>query len=343
VTVARHNYTDYNLSAEYVSRHIIGLVTAVHISDGAWQTKIGYEYDSGAGQLVAAPAGTVQHDAAYTTGLLAGRANLTAVSRYDVTDINNESKKTMTRFGYDTNGSVVFTRDALNRQTNLSYADSFSDGVNRNTSGYPTKITPPVGTGDTAANLASTRQYDYDFGAVTRTQGAVPAGQTQGPIQTTEYDAAGRISRINNLTTNAYRRWVYDPTGYVSIFETVVAGSPEAYTTVVYDGAGRVRATGGDHPGSTGLFRGQFTLYDSMGRTSQQSNPAEMTSAWVPAGDDVSGWVWTQQTYDWKGRPLLTTNADGTTKAATYGGCGCAGGEVVTIRDELSRRQRSRF
>jgi hypothetical protein len=32
--------------------------------------------------------------------------------------------------------------------------------------------------------------------------------------------------------------------------------------------------------------------------------------------------------------PLVTTNTDGTTKEASYAGCGCAGGEVVTLTDE---------
>ncbi len=55
----------------------------------------------------------------------------------------------------------------------------------------------------------------------------------------------------------------------------------------------------------------------------------------------LGGWVYTLQNYDWKGRPLVTTNpsitgnpADTTTKEASYIGCGCAGGEVVTITDE---------
>jgi YD repeat-containing protein len=65
-----------------------------------------------------------------------------------------------------------------------------------------------------------------------------------------------------------------------------------------------------------------------------------MNGSWIPAGDDAAGRVWTYQQYDWKGRPTLTTNPDGTTTEATYGGCGCAGGEVVTVRDEVGRRQR---
>jgi hypothetical protein len=43
---------------------------------------------------------------------------------------------------------------------------------------------------------------------------------------------------------------------------------------------------------------------------------------------------YTTQTYDWKGRPRITTNPDGTTKEASYSGCGCAGGEVITLTDE---------
>ena len=35
-----------------------------------------------------------------------------------------------------------------------------------------------------------------------------------------------------------------------------------------------------------------------------------MNSSWVPVGDDAAGMYYTQQTYDWQGRPLVTTNPD---------------------------------
>jgi hypothetical protein len=35
----------------------------------------------------------------------------------------------------------------------------------------------------------------------------------------------------------------------------------------------------------------------------------------------------------------VTTNTDLTTKEASYSGCGCAGGEVVTLTDAVGRRQ----
>ncbi|MDX6445402.1 MAG: hypothetical protein QOH71_2476 [Blastocatellia bacterium] len=115
----------------------------------------------------------------------------------------------------------------------------------------------------------------------------------------------------------------------------------EAYSIQVLDGAGRVSAAASNHPGSVGGYSSVYSNYDLMGRVSRQSNPTETTSGWAPSGDDAAGWLFTQQTYDWKGRPLVTTNTDGTTKEASYGGCGCAGGQVVTFTDEAGRRQKT--
>jgi YD repeat-containing protein len=77
-----------------------------------------------------------------------------------------------------------------------------------------------------------------------------------------------------------------------------------------------------------------------MGRLSQQTNPAEINGSWIPSGDDVLGWASTLQTYDWNGRPVRTTNPDSSYRENTYGGCGCAGGEQITVRDERGRRKR---
>ena len=339
--ILRETYTDYNLSQAYLDRHIIGLVSAVHISNGSeWQAKVAYFYDAGGDQLQATDTAATQHDAAYGTDFTA-RGNVTAVARYDVMDINNNNKRLITQVGYDVDGSVVFTRDPLNHQSKLGYTDSFSDNVNRNTFAYPTKVTPPIAAGETAESYSSTTQYNYYFGAVTRTQGAVPAGQTAGPVQTFAYDAAGRISRVDNLSNGAWKYWAYpDRQDAVQTLTAINSDTPSYYQITVVDGAGRLRAQGGDLPNVTGRYWGQFTYYDVMGRVSQTSNPAEISSSWTPVGEDAAGWIWTQQAYDWKGRPTVTTNPDGTTKEVTYGGCGCAGGEVVTLRDEVGREQR---
>jgi YD repeat-containing protein len=340
-TEIRHTFTGYHMSQDYLDKRIIGLLRAVHVSDTfTWQSIIYYAYDAGGEQLIATPASTVQHDAAYDSAWQ-WRGNLTTITRYDVTDIDNPGKRAVTKLGYDTNGSLVFTRDPLNREAKISYDDSFSDGINtRNTFAYPTKRTPPLAAGENPVNFSATAQYNHDFGAVARTEGPVPAGHAQGAIQTFEYDSAGRLSRVNNLVNNAYRRWVYEPQGHVTAYSIVEAGAQETFSTTVFDGMGRVRASSGENPHSTGGYRGQYTQYDVMGRVFKQSNPTEMDQLWEPKGDDLAGWVWTEQAYDWQGRPTLTTNPDGTTKEISYGGCGCAGGEVVTMRDERGRRQR---
>ncbi len=340
-TMLRRTYTDYNLNSNYLNRRIIGLVTAVHVVDHAtesYASKTTFDYDWG-GEYLAAPSQTpIRHDSTnYGAGFVTGRGNLSGVWRWDVTDINNVSKATqVSRTGYNTTGSVTFSRDALGHQTSISYADAFSDQVNRNSFAYPSSVTDAEG-------FTSTAEYRFDLGAVTKT--IVPSkgtGLTGDPIQYLEhrmtYDSVGRTDRVTNQNNGAYTRYVYLAYGSVQSFtqdQTVV----ERYNIAEFDGAGRVRALGMNHSNSTGGYTVQYMKYDIMGRLSQQSNPTEVNSSWVPAGDDAV-WEWTLQTYDWKGRPLQTTTPGGTTRDNTYGGCGCAGGETVTVRDERGRRRK---
>ena len=333
VTVLRRTHTDYRYDSAYMTRRVIGLPSLIFVYDGsgvlAGKTWYDYDWPAASALLVATPQTTIQHDSSYDINFVAGRGNLVLVLRFDLTDPNNSAGKASEyKYGYDTNGSMVLTRDHLWHQTNYNYQDSFSDGNNsRNTFAYPTTVTDPD-------SFNSTVQYNYDFGAVTRTQ------DPKGAVQTTTYDSAGRPDRITNQTSGAYARHFYGSSGYVQTYATIQNGAGEAYSITYFDGVGRVRATGGDLPNSTGGYSGQLTYYDVMGRVSQQTNPAEMNAGWVPSGDDAAGWVSTTQTYDWNSRPLLTTNPDGTTREKTYSGCGCAGGYQTTSRDERGRRKR---
>ena len=196
-------------------------------------------------------------------------------------------------------------------------------------------------------DYSSTVTYNFDFGAVTRKQTPQPNTTVNlpGPVQSFLYDAAGRIERVTATTNGAYTRYVYGP-NYVQTFATVNTIADEVSSKTVFDGLGRTTGVAGNHPGSVGGYKAQLTQYDLMGRAVKQSNPTEINGDWNPAGDDAAGWLYTQQTYDWQGRPLITTNTDGTTKEASYSGCGCAGGDVVTFSDEgtidagvLKRRQ----
>lgn len=99
-TELRHTFIGYLMTQPYLDNRLIGLVRAVHVSDThTWHTIIYYDYDAGGTQLVAPPANTIQHDAAYGTGISV-RGNLTTITRYDVYDINNASKRAVTQVGY---------------------------------------------------------------------------------------------------------------------------------------------------------------------------------------------------------------------------------------------------
>lgn len=327
----RTNTTYFDAGANqqaYLDRRVIGLVREKIVYDGnnVPQSRVWYDYDWANEYWAALPTAATNHD---SSGTNYGRGNLCWVGRWDVNDFNNSTKVIFTTTKYNRTGSVIRSDDHLGQGTAFSYTDSFSDAVNRNTYAYPTTMTD-------ADNNSSTAQYNYDFGAITRGQ------DPKGAVQTILYDSVGRRQRVTDQFTGAYTRWEYATANtFVAAFSTMEAGQGEAFEGTAFDGLGRYRATQVDLPGSTGGYSTTITSYDVMGRINQQSKPTEMTALWIPAGDDAAtGFVWTNQAYDWNGRPTVTTNPDGSTKEKIYGGCGCAGGEQTTIRDENGRRKR---
>ena len=332
-TEIRRTFTDYNLSQTYLDHRIIGLVSAVHLTDvGSFQGKITYDYDDPA-RLTALPASATQHDSSYNASFTA-RGNLTSVSRWDFNDVNNAAKKLTSYTNYFVTGTPKSATDPSTHTSTISYADAFSDGVveRPKTFAYPTTVTDADG-------FSSTVQYNFDFGATTRTQSPAPLDQSQGAIQTMAYNNLGQLERVTTTNNDAYKRFWYGP-NYVASYATVNNVADELYAIQVVDGLGRVIGATSNHPGSYGGYRLVSTIYDQMGRATKVSNPTEINSSWLVSGDDAGGIYYTEQTYDWKGRPLVTTNTDLTTKTASYSGCGCAGGEVVTLTDEVNRRRK---
>ena len=76
-------------------------------------------------------------------------------------------------------------------------------------------------------------QYNYDFGAKTRSQGPPPAGQSHGVIQTIAYDSTARVDRVTTLNTGAYTRYIHGPY-YTQSFSSVNAGLIESATVWLY-------------------------------------------------------------------------------------------------------------
>ena len=335
-TKLRSTRTDYNTSTSYSDRRILGVVSETRIYEGdvnnggTLKSKVGFNYDeTGSIQGTDAP---VQHDNTnYSASFVIGRRNLSSIKRYNV---NNIAQFTTMTSKYNTAGSIVSTKDALNHEVSRGYGDSFSDGVSRNTFAYETTINDPD-------NYSSTLKYNFDFGYITRRQ--TPATNvttnTPGPEQSYTYDDLGRLERVTNLVNNGYRRFVYfDNQTRFDTYTTIQDGLGEVQSINMLDGVGRSIGMASSFPGSAGGFRGQMVAYDVMGRMSKTSKPTEtsaigLLSQWQATGDDGT-WAYAQQSYDWKGRPLVSTNTDGTTKLASYTGCGCAGGEVTTLQDE---------
>ena len=263
-TILRKTLTDYNFGSAYTDRRIIGLVSAIQVSDAtSILSKTTFEYDE-SGFLLAQSA--IQHDSANYGGTsFTARGNLTTVKRWDSNSPTDSSKAiSQRRTGYNSTGSPVFFRDALSHQTTVNYTDSFSDASkNGNTFAYPTTVTD-------ADSFSSTVQYNFDFGAVTRTQ------DPNGAVQTMAYDATGRISKVTNAVNNAFTEWVYPNTmteinQHTTISDGSIANAAQrAFSTTLFDGSGRVRYVASDLPPTAGRFRAQRFIYDNMGRVVQQ-------------------------------------------------------------------------
>ncbi len=354
-----YSNTTYLLNATYIKtsgwgntqRWIVGLPSASYNyqpnnavgSSYTTMSKATYQYDqSGYLEHQLPGAGTIiNHDTAnFGLSFLAGRANLTSATKWDATDENNSTKAITSSTKYNTTGAPTTQylpdNNLTGRTTIMSYLDSFSDSTANNTLAYPTTVTDPDG-------KQSKLQYRFDIGAVTRTQDPKmwAADASKGIVS--KYDALGRLTRVDNQFSTGYTRYSYDTAFYWLVSNTKADDvGNELYATTTYDGHGRRRANVTAHPNSTLGHRSQYNVYDTMGRVVQSSNPTEVNSSWQYAGgDDNGGYIWSQQTYDWKGRPKVTTNQDGTTKSYEYGGCGCTGEATVTVTDEVGRKTRS--
>ena len=201
-TEIRHTFTDYNLSQAYLDRRIIGLVSAVHLTNvSQYQSKITYSYDDPA-RLDGVPAAATQHDVNYNLSLTA-RGNVTAVSRWDVTDINNASKDAHHIHELLHDGNASFD-DRSSRTPRTPSATL----IRSRTASIATPLPTPRRS-QMPTTSAPSIQYNFDFGATTRTQSPAPANQSQGAIQTMTYNNLGQLEQVTTTNNNAYKRFWY--------------------------------------------------------------------------------------------------------------------------------------
>jgi YD repeat-containing protein len=362
-TVLKQSYVQYLLDSPYISRRIIGLPSEVQTfgrNESAvlvQSSRSTYVYDQGDfnDSTLSQSIAPVQHDPAYDANFITGRGNLTSATRHDV---NGQLAATTSSVKYNTAGSIVLQSDPLGRSTQFVYLDDemFNDGISRNTSAYPTKIKEVANTGD-PTNNSSSAKYRYDIGASVWTSAPKPYGNNFGQQGAVLFDDLGRVQKESILKDGqeyAYVRYEHFDNGkQAKSFSTFVDtngngigdSSDEVQTETWFDGFGRVRRSRTEHPTSQNGWSGVLTEYDVLGRTKRSTVPTEISvtgEVWTPAGDDNRGldqqnqplWLWSTQEYDWQGRVTRSTNTDGTYSEAIYEGCGCAGGETVTIKGE---------
>jgi YD repeat-containing protein len=343
-TILKKAVTEYNLDNAYVSRRVIGLPSKTEVygleTNGLnLVSKMTYAYDEEnfaqeSNQIIT----PIQHDTAnFGATFISGRANQTSTTRWNTEFPTSASEAVTSKIRYDIAGSPVAALDPLNRKVKTNYADSFNDTtVSRNTYAYPTTLTDP-------ANNSSTVKYRFDTGANVRAKSPAPAGNTNGKETTREYDSIGRLSKETVLNNGAYTRYEYPPNQiqskvYSTIIDTNNNGADQAdevMSEAWTDGAGRTLRARTEHPGSMGGYSGTLAEYDILGQLKRSTVPTEINSNYEPAGDDaIRGWLWTSAEYDWKGRVTREINTDGTDRLMNYDGCGCAGGQVTTVRSE---------
>lgn len=362
-TVLKKLVTEYNTGTAYTSRRIIGLPSksesyGLETTGLNLMSKITYEYDEGnfSDSTLSQNISPIQHDNTnYGSSFVTGRGNLTSTKRWDITASTNTNLAITSSVKYNTAGAVVSQispwTSSSTREVKISYADKFNDGNDsRNTYAYPTRVTDPAG------NYSEVK-YRFDMGANVWAISPTPEGPAtdpneQGKETTRIYDSVGRLEKETLVNNGAYTRYEYPTNGVqAKVYSTLIdvdgdsnLAEDEVFSESWTDGAGRVRKSRTEHPGSDGEWSGSLVEYDALGRVKRSTVPTEINSSYEPAGDDYTrGFLWTQQEYDWKGRVTRIINSDsngtdGKDQLFSYEGCGCAGGQVTTIQGELVPR-----
>jgi len=328
----------YKTDAVYLDRHIVGLPSETIVSDPSqnfyrvkWNV---FWYDEPA-YFDATDFAVIQHDSAnYGTGFVAGRGNLTTVNQYDP---RTGTWRQPTQTKYDKTGLATSVTDAANHTVQLFYEDNFlaGQGVGQ-THALLTRVKDPD-------SFWSGTKYNWYTNNVVESYhiaGTSGTGAHEN-VTTYGYDAVDRPNAATRpdggmTTTTYWDNWLVAGT------YTLIDPGKTRYDVTYSDGAGRVRAQGGDHAdGVSGKYQIKKIEYDSVGRAIRSTRQTQIDGTWNPAGDDAAtGFLWTNIQYDALDRQSNITYPDNNSINFNYNGCGCAGSSTVTVTDERGKKRR---
>jgi RHS repeat-associated protein len=285
----------------------IGAMPAtITIQDGSGNQKaqqtFGYDQTG-----VTGTSGVPQHAA-----ITGSRGNPTTLTQW----VSATASSLVTLFTYDDTGNMMTRSDPAGNQTQYSYQDNFSDGVNRNSLAYLTQVTQPSTGSPSVAHITKTK-FDANTGLRT-TSWDLNNNQT-----TYSYDALNRPLQINSpdggQTTNTYSSATNIATG------VKISSTQSISQATVLDGLGRVsKQQLTSDPSGTDTT--DFT-YNPNGQMASISNPHR-------SGSNPTDGV-TSATYDALGRITVLTRPDSNTVQANYSN------NCVTVTDEAVKIRKS--
>lgn len=361
-TLLKSTRTQYQNSSNYTNRHIFSLPLVVEVFASDNTTRVSrteYQYD---GQPLANTPGVIMHDDAYNPHfepiLMPGdcywdcmvpagepciwtcdpdwwfnpynaatdyRGNVTQETSYvDAVDLTGAVIETNR---YDMTGNVITTSNSCCQQTSTTFTvDSYYAHPISETRGSDT---------DGFSQVTTSAAYDFNTSLVISTTDADNRTSLAG------YDPATLRVAIRTLPTGAHTDYVYDETA-MTVTETTYIQSHPTHTTItsqsvrVMNGRGDVRQEKSLAAG--GAFDLVDTVYDSMGRVSQESRPYH-------SGDTLQ---WTTTTYDALNRIISVQHPDGSTMQSFYNEASrpnvasASPGETTRIQDAWGRERWSR-
>lgn len=259
------------------------------------------------------------------------RGNPTTVRRW--LDTNGTWIETHAQF--DQLGNVRKSWDALGRLSETTYADAFTDGVNRNTHAFPTQSTSPIPDSNNAAHSSATAfsshsVYDYYSGLVKTST------DINNQTTTLEYDdTLDRLTKVINPTGGGWTGFEYgDAVGNLYVKTTTAFDETRNVESFSYfDGLGRsVRSFS---PKGGGVWVVGDTQYDAAGRVRRSSKPyqANQSPSLNTGINPANNWVTTQ--YDALGRVTSVTTADGSQAQTSYLG------NTVTATDAALKKRKT--